>query len=64
MLNLCYSLSTRVSGTVRRVRAFGRVRRFGVLVKDGESCVVSAGEANIIDGYFGMITVRKWSMYC
>ena len=46
------------------MRAFGRVRRFGVLVKGGESFVVSAGEANIIDGYFGMITVRKWSMYC
>jgi hypothetical protein len=52
-----------LSGTAWRLLAFGRVRRFGVRAKDGESCVVSAGEANIVDGYLGMITVRKWSMY-
>ncbi len=57
------------SGTLRRVRACGRVRRFGVRVEDGKSFDdvgdgFLAGEASKSDEYFGWITVRKWSEYC
>jgi hypothetical protein len=46
-----------------RVRVCGRVRRFGVRVKDGKSLdvvgdCVFAGEARNGDGYFGWMTVR------
>ncbi len=51
------------------MRACGRVRRFGVRVEDGKSFDevgdgLLAGEARKSDGYFGWITLRKWSMYC
>jgi hypothetical protein len=36
----------------------------GVSAEDGESLVVWAGEANIMDVYLGRMTVRKWLMYC
>ena len=50
-------------------RVCGRVRRFGVRGEDGESFGVECESllevgGKKIDGYFGWITVRKWSMYC
>ncbi len=55
---------------LRVARAGGRVRRFGVRLKDGESLGVSDDESlGVSDGKsmpilenFGLITVKKWSM--
>ncbi len=66
------------SGTLRRVRERGRVRRvhdvsFGMdrqfCINGGQSFCVDGksllhGGVNRNDGYLGSMTVRKWSIYC
>ncbi len=55
---------------LRVARAGGRMRRFGVRAKEGESLRVSDDESlGVSDGKsipifenFGLMTVKKWSM--
>ncbi len=55
---------------LRDARAGGRVWRFGVRLKDGQSLGVSDDESlGVLDGKsipifenFGLMTVKKWSM--